>query len=62
ESTIHTIEKKWEEQFKLLFERLNVGGTREMVQRYTKVVPIQPEIESYLAESGGVGDVSDLDD
>jgi hypothetical protein len=62
ESTIHTIEKKWEEQFKLLFERLNVGGTREVVQRYTKVVPIQPEIESYLAESGGVGDVSDLDD
>ena len=61
-STIHTIEKKWEEQFKLLFERLNVGGTREMVQRFTKVVPIQPRIESYLAESGGVGDVSELDD
>jgi hypothetical protein len=33
-----------------------------MVQRFTKVVPIQPDIESYLAESGGVGDVSDLDD
>lgn len=62
ESTIHTIEKRWEEQFKLLFERLNVGGTREMVRRYTKVVPIQPDIDSYLAESGGVGDVSDLDD
>jgi fructose/tagatose bisphosphate aldolase len=62
ESTIRTIEKKWEAQFKLLFERLNVGGTRELVQRFTKVVPIQPEIESYLAESGGVGDVSDLDD
>jgi fructose/tagatose bisphosphate aldolase len=61
-STIHTIEKKWEEQFKLLFERLNVGGTREMVQKFTKVVPIQPRIESYLAESGGVGDVSELDD
>ncbi len=62
ESTIHTIEKKWEEQFILLFERLNIGGTREIVQRYTKVIPIQPEIDSYLAESGGVGDVSDLDD
>ena len=62
ESTIRTIEKKWEAQFKLLFERLNVGGTRELVQRFTKVVPIQPEIDSYLAESGGVGDVSDLDD
>ncbi|MFV9673780.1 MAG: class II fructose-bisphosphate aldolase [Anaerolineales bacterium] len=62
ESTIRTIEKKWEAQFKLLFERLNTGGTREMVQRFTKIVPIQPEIEAYLAESGGVGDVSDLDD
>ena len=61
-STIRTIEKKWEAQFKLLFERLNVGGTRELVQRFTKVVPIQPEIESFLTESGGVGDVSDLDD
>ena len=62
ESTIHTIEKKWEAQFKLLFERLNTSGTREMVQRFTKVVLIQPGIDSYLAESGGVGDVSDLDD
>jgi len=62
ESTIYTIEKKWEEQFKLLFERLNVGGTSEMVQRFTKIVLVQPEIESYLTESGGVGDVSDLDD
>jgi len=62
ESTIHLIEKKWEEQFKLLFERLNVGQTREMVQRFTNLVPIQPGIKSYLAESGGVGDISDLDD
>ncbi len=62
ESTIRTIEKNWEAQFKLLFERLNTGGTREIVQRFTKIVPIQPEIEAYLAESGGVGDVSDLDD
>ncbi len=62
ESTVHTIENKWEKQFKLLFERLNVGGTRELVQRFTKVVPIQPSIETYLAESGGVGDVSGLDD
>jgi fructose/tagatose bisphosphate aldolase len=62
ESTIRTIEKKWETQFKLLFERLNIGGTRELVQRFTKVVPIPPSLETYLADSGGVGDVSDLDD
>ena len=62
ESTIHAIEAKWEKQFNFLFERLNIGGTRTMVQRYTKTVPIQPEIKSFLAEGGGVGDVGDLDD
>ena len=62
ESTISRIEAKWEEQFKLLFERLNIGGTRAMVQRFTRAVPIHTDINAYLAESGGLGDVSDLDD
>jgi len=62
DDTIQIIESKLEKQFKLLFERLNIGETREMVQRFTKVVPIQPSIEAYLADTGGVGDISDLDD
>jgi len=62
ESTISKIEAKWEKQFKLLFERLNIGGTRAIVQRFTRAVPVHTDINLYLAESGGLGDVSDLDD
>lgn len=45
---LNQVESAWDEQFNLLFKRLNVEGTSEDVERHIKPVKIYPDIEQYL--------------
>ncbi len=56
------IAQAWDEQFRNLFERLSVAGTKKYVDKFVKAVKVEPKLEDYLL--GGVQDedVSDLAD
>jgi hypothetical protein len=56
------IEKAWEAQFDLLFERLNIKGTRAEVERHIKPETVPPDLPSYMGAAGSAEDVSDLAD
>ena len=56
------IEKAWEQQFELLFERLNIKNTREAVEQFTTNVPVYPALADYLEQVQVDEDVSDLAD
>ena len=56
------IEGAWEQQFRLLFDRLQVGGTRREVQDHIRAVPVPPSARAYLGSTAGGEDVSDLAD
>lgn len=56
------IEAAWEEQFNLLFERLNISGTRQEVEQHVYLSPIYPDIKDYTRESVSEDDVRDLAD
>jgi fructose/tagatose bisphosphate aldolase len=56
------IEAAWEEQFNLLFERLNIGGTRQEVEQHIDTAQIYPDVKDYLGESVSEDDVRDLAD
>lgn len=62
EDTIAAIADAWETQFRLLFDRLNVGGTATLVDRFVSPRPIRPELRKYLGELAGEEDVRDLAD
>jgi len=52
----------WESQFDLLFDSLNIGGTKEEVERHIQVVPIHEPISSFVGEGLTAEEPSDLAD
>jgi fructose/tagatose bisphosphate aldolase len=40
----------WESQFDLLFDRLNIGGTKDEVGRHVHAIPIHEPIASFIGE------------
>ncbi len=62
QESLSEIEGAWETQFQLLFDRLNVGGTRRLVERFTPAIDAQPEPGAYLTGEAAEEDVRDLAD
>lgn len=56
------IEDAWEQQFDLLFDRLNIGGTKEEVEAHVQPAAIHEPVSSYLGEELAAEDTSDLAD
>jgi fructose/tagatose bisphosphate aldolase len=56
------IEAAWEIQFNLLFDRLNIEGTRADVDRFVQPVAVRPRFADALRSAGVSEDVSDLSD
>jgi hypothetical protein len=56
------IEAAWEVQFNLLFDRLNIEGTRADVDRFVQPVAVRPRFADALRSAGVSEDVSDLSD
>jgi len=56
------ITSAWEEQFRLLFQRLNVGGTRAEVSKHVKPVAVRAPVVAFLKAAGVSEDVRDLAD
>ncbi len=52
----------WEEQFRLLFQRLNVGGTRLEVSQHVKPIAVRAPLGAFLKAAGVSEDVRDLAD
>ena len=60
--TLEEIDAAWEAQFQLLFDSLNVGGTRQLVERFIAPTDTQVKPAVYLGGDSGEEDVSDLAD
>jgi fructose/tagatose bisphosphate aldolase len=56
------ISAAWERQFRILFDRLNVGGTRAEALQYVRPTAIHVPLSDYLAMAGVQGDVGELAD
>ncbi len=61
-SALAAIEKAWEEQFRLLFTRLNIGKTLGDALTYVQPIVVTPPISDYVAEAAMSEDVRDLAD
>ncbi|HSB89645.1 MAG TPA: class II fructose-bisphosphate aldolase [Anaerolineales bacterium] len=59
---LDTVGGAWETQFRLLFERLGVSGTRTEVERYVTGPVVRPSLATYLKGTGLEADVGDLAD
>lgn len=59
---LSNIELAWEKQFQLLFDKLNIHGTREEVGRYVKPVAVHVPLAEGLRQAGVEEDVKDLAD
>lgn len=59
---LNQIQKAWESQFALLFERLNIKDTLPIVNQFSAPVIVQPRLEDYLGGEAVEEDVSDLAD
>jgi len=57
-----TLGEAWEKQFRLLFERLGVTGTRAEVDRHVTGPVVRPNLAAYLKGTGLETDVRDLAD
>lgn len=62
EDVTRTIQNAWQEQFTLLFERLNIQDTETIVKKFTDAVIVEPLLEDYLEGETVEEDVSDLAD
>ncbi len=65
EETKEEIAFAWTHTFRLLFTRLGIRNTREIVENFVPLVPIEPRLETYeQAEIGGTATQTDasLDD
>ncbi|MEX0787291.1 MAG: class II fructose-bisphosphate aldolase [Anaerolineales bacterium] len=56
------IEAAWETRFNLLFDRLNIEGTRTEVDRFVHPVSVRPVFAETLRSAGVTEDVTDLAD
>ncbi len=61
-SELAVIEKAWQEQFHLLFTRLNISRTLSEALTYVRPVPVAPPLGDYVAEAAMGEDVRDLAD
>jgi fructose/tagatose bisphosphate aldolase len=61
-SNLSQIESAWEDEFRLLFDRLNIHGTRSEVERHVKPASVAPDLATYAADADEAEDVSDLAD
>lgn len=62
DSVITEIGQAWEDQFRMLFELLNMKGTREYVSQSVEPVAVHPKLKDYLGAEAVEEDVSDLAD
>ena len=62
DTALAEIEGAWEEQFGLLFERLNIAKTKRDVERHVRPAKIAPQLADYAADLGEAEDVRDLAD
>jgi fructose/tagatose bisphosphate aldolase len=62
QETVHQVEAAWEEQFRILFERLNIQGTQAEVERHITPPPIFVDVSDYLKGVDLDEDVGDLAD
>ncbi len=56
------IEAAWEKQFRLLFERLNIGGTKAEVEQFTPKPDVREPLSSFFRDEKPAEDTSDLAD
>jgi len=56
------IEDAWEKQFSLLFDRLNIAGTKVEIEQFIHPVVIHESLSSYLGETVTEQDTRDLAD
>jgi fructose/tagatose bisphosphate aldolase len=56
------IERAWEAQFGLLFDRLNVSGTRDEVEEHVRAVEVHAPLAAYLGEGTEMRSTADLAD
>jgi fructose-bisphosphate aldolase class II len=61
-ASLETIGEAWQHQFTLLFQRLNVAGTRSEVLAHASRAVVRPDLEVYLRRSGVAEAVGDLAD
>jgi fructose/tagatose bisphosphate aldolase len=61
-SLLTEIDEAWEQQFDLLFDRLNIQGTCAEVERHIKPVVVPPDLPIYMGTAEPSDDVSDLAD
>ena len=59
---LEKITTAWDKQFRDLFERLAVAGTRQYVDKHIKDIKVKPILEDYLLGSLKQEDTSDLAD
>jgi len=62
QENIDEICSAWETQFRNLFERLSIAGTRKYVEEQVAAVKVQPKLEGYLLGGLTPEDTSDLAD
>jgi fructose/tagatose bisphosphate aldolase len=56
------IRAAWEQQFRFLFEQLNVVNTRALAEQHTRPVPVHKTLEDFGAEEKEAEDVTGLAD
>jgi fructose/tagatose bisphosphate aldolase len=62
EEVTNTIQDAWQENFTLLFERLNIHDTKPIVEKFTDMAIVEPKLDDYLLGETVEEDVSDLAD
>jgi len=62
QENIDEISSAWETQFRNLFERLSIAGTKKYVEEQVAAVKVQPKLEGYLLGGLTPEDTSDLAD
>jgi fructose/tagatose bisphosphate aldolase len=62
EGSLEEIETAWEKQFRLLFERLKIGGTVRDVQKHVRALKVAPALSDYASSLTESEDVKDLAD
>jgi fructose/tagatose bisphosphate aldolase len=66
---IHSLPKEWrdkissilEEEFSFLFDKLNIKGTKDCVEKYVKAIPIEKNKEEFLKEEKELGALEGAD-
>lgn len=60
--SLQAVDTAWEQQFRLLFDRLNVAGTKAETLQFVRPTPIHVPLAEFLAMAGVQGEIGDLAD